>query len=97
MVFWDNRVIELLQAKVSAFSISYHCKNYEDNFKWIFTSVYGLILDEERKTFWVTVPNINRLWNDPWYIGREFNMVRNCSRCSLSMRQISKIIKELNL
>lgn len=64
MVFWDNRVIELIQEEVGAFSISYHCKIYEDNFKWYFIWVYGPILDEERKTFWAIVPNINGLWND---------------------------------
>ena len=41
VVFWDNRVLELVGMEVGLFSISYRFNNYEDGFVWIFSGVYG--------------------------------------------------------
>ena len=41
VVFWDNRMLELVEMEVGQFSISYCFKNCEDGFLWIFTGVYG--------------------------------------------------------
>lgn len=62
--------------------------------------VYGLVLKEERKAFRAKLANISGLWNDPWCIEGDFNMVRfleEMRNCSSYMRRFSKIIKELNL
>ena len=57
-------VLELIETKVGAFSISYCFKNCEGNFKWLFTRVYGLILRRDNEAFWVELANIKGLWND---------------------------------
>ena len=41
LVFWDNRVLELIGMEVGLFSISCRFKNCEDGFSWIFLGVYG--------------------------------------------------------
>ena len=42
VVFWDNRVLDLIGMEVVQFSISCRFRNYEDGFVWVFTGVYGL-------------------------------------------------------
>lgn len=37
LVFWDNRVLQLVGMEVGKFLISCRFKNYEDDFCWIFT------------------------------------------------------------
>ena len=46
LVFWDNRVLELIEMEVDAFSVS--C---EDNFIWMFKRVYSRVLNEKRESF----------------------------------------------
>ena len=41
VVFWDNRVLELVWMEVGLFSISCRFRNCEDGFGWIFSGVYG--------------------------------------------------------
>lgn len=36
LVFWDNRVLQLVGMEVGKFLISCRFKNYEDDFCWIF-------------------------------------------------------------
>ena len=36
VVFWDNRVLELMGMEVGLFSISCRFKNVEDGFRWTF-------------------------------------------------------------
>ncbi|RVW81980.1 hypothetical protein CK203_033216 [Vitis vinifera] len=86
VVLWDNWVLDLLQEEVGAYSISCHFQNYEDDFKWAFTRVYGHILSEEKEAFWAKLIGIKGLWRDPWRVGGDFNIARflgenrNCSR-----------------
>ena len=52
VVFWDNRVLELVGMEVGLFSISCRFKNCEDGFLWIFTRVYGPTLKRYKELFW---------------------------------------------
>ena len=52
VVFWDNRVLDLVDIQKGVFSISCIFKNSEDGFMWMFTEVYGPILRRERESFW---------------------------------------------
>ena len=51
LVFWDNRVLELVGMEVGLFSISCRFKNCEDGFSWIFSGVYGPTLKRYRELF----------------------------------------------
>lgn len=51
VVSWDDKVLELIEVEVGAFSISSHFKNCEDSFKWLFTKVCDHVLREEREAF----------------------------------------------
>ena len=69
LVFWDNRVLELLDMELCAFSVSCCFKNCEDNFIWMFIGVYNPILAKERDDFWNELGAIRGLWHNPWCVG----------------------------
>ena len=103
VVFWDNRVLELMGLEVGLFSISCRFKNVEDGFRWTFSRVYGPTLKRYREAFWEELRAIRGLWTDPWCIGGDFNMIRfpneriRGGRVSSSMRRFSEVIDELEL
>ena len=103
LVFWDNRVLELVGMEVGLFSISCRFKNCEDGFSWIFSVVYDPTLKRYRELFWEELGAIRGLWSDPWCIGGDFNMIRfpnesrRAGRLSSSMRRFSEVIDDLDL
>ena len=103
VVFWDNRVLELVGMEVSLFSILCCFKNCEDGFLWTFTGVYGPTMKRYRELFWEELGAIRGLWPDPWCIGGDFNVVRFPNersrerRLTESMRRFFEVIEELAL
>ena len=92
VVFWDKRVLELLEMEVGAFLVSCRFINCEGGFVWMFSHVYRSILIEEREDFWAELGVIMGLWMDPWCIGGDFSVVRfptdmrGCLRMLVTMR-----------
>ncbi|RVW32495.1 hypothetical protein CK203_081231 [Vitis vinifera] len=90
------RVLELVGMEVGLFSISCRFKNCEDGFVWIFSGVYGPTMKRFREFFWEELGAIRGLWNDPWCIGGDFNMIRfpderrRRGKVSSSMRRFSE-------
>ncbi|RVX17218.1 LINE-1 retrotransposable element ORF2 protein [Vitis vinifera] len=50
--------------------------SWRDGFRWTFSGVYGPTLRKYREVFWEELGAIRGLWNDPWCIGGDFNMIR---------------------
>ena len=40
-MFWDNRLVELLEVEEGMFSVSCRFKNCVNGLMWVFTGVYG--------------------------------------------------------
>ena len=103
VVFWDNRVLELMGMEVGLFSVSCRFKNCEDGLLWTFTGVYGPTMKRHRELFWEELGAIRGLWPDPWCIGGDFNVVRFPNersrerRLTESMRRFFEVIEELAL
>ncbi|RVX05601.1 hypothetical protein CK203_027278 [Vitis vinifera] len=78
------------------FSMSCHFKNYEDDFCWSFTRVYGPTLKVEREGFWSELGAVRGFWSDLWCVVDNFNMIRFPSErskgghLSLAMRRFSE-------
>ena len=51
LVFWDNKVLELVGREEGEYLISCRFKNCEDGFVWVFIRVYRPILRREREGF----------------------------------------------
>ena len=75
VVFWDNRVLELVDLQKGLFSISCTFKSCEDGFIWTFTGVYGPTLRRKRESFWEELGAIKGLWNGPWCVAGDFNVI----------------------
>ena len=103
LVFWDKRVLELIDMELGLFSISCWFKNCVDRFQWMFIGMYGLIVDSSRESFWEELGYVRGLWNIPWCVGGDFNVVRfpyerrKGGRMSSFMRRFLEVIKELEL
>ena len=65
LIFWDNKVLELLELEHDGFTISRRFKNVGNGFVWAFIGVYGLVLSREKKEFWEELGAIKGLWDDP--------------------------------
>ncbi|RVW93092.1 Transposon TX1 uncharacterized 149 kDa protein [Vitis vinifera] len=76
VVFWDNRVLQLEEMEVGNYSVSCRFKNVEDGFCWAFSGVYGPSVKVEREEFLSELGAIKGLWNEPWCVVGDFNMIR---------------------
>ena len=97
LAFWDKRVVELVDMETGIFSVSCCFRNCTDGFQWMFSRVYGPILDSKMELFWEELGVVRGLWNGPWCVGGDFNVVhfpRECKgagRVTNSMRKIFEI------
>ena len=103
LVFWDKRKVEMVEFELGHFSVMCMFKNVDDGFLWAFTGVYRTVERSKREMFWEELGSVKGLWEGPWCIGGDFNMVlspneRNAEgRLSHSMRRFTKVINELGL
>ena len=51
LVFWDNRLVELVGLEEGVFSISCKFKNCVDGIVWVFTGVYEPVCSSDREDF----------------------------------------------
>ena len=69
----------------------------------MFLGVYGPSVKVEGEEFLSELEAIRRLWNEPWCVAKDFNMIRFPSKrsregcLSPTMRRFSEVIEELEL
>ncbi|RVW39007.1 Exocyst complex component SEC8 [Vitis vinifera] len=103
LICWDNMTLNVLEMEVGQFSISCRFRNVEDGFVWMFTRVYGPFSREERGWLWEELGAIRSLWNDPWCLGGDFNVILSQrkrsrqGRLTGAMRRFAQIVDELEL
>ena len=93
VVFWATRCY--VGDGSGEFLILCCFKNYEDDFCWSFTGVYGSTLKKDRESFWGELGVIRGLWSDPWYVANNFNMIRFPSECCRGGR-LSSIVRRFS-
>ncbi|XP_059446549.1 uncharacterized protein LOC132178109 [Corylus avellana] len=52
-------------------------RSVTDNFEWAFAGVYGPNDAGIRSTFWDELGGVMNVWDRPWCVGGDFNVVRN--------------------
>ena len=65
LVFWDNRILELLELERGVYTILDHFRNVEDDYIWVFIGVYGPVLSKAKEEFWEELGAIKGLWDEP--------------------------------
>ena len=99
----DNRVLDLIELEKGEHSISCHFKNCEDGFMWTFTGVYGPTMRRDRECLWNELGGIYGLWNGPWCVVGDFNVILSPEERSRGgslnsdMRRFSDVIENLQL
>ncbi|KAH7863089.1 hypothetical protein Vadar_013200 [Vaccinium darrowii] len=102
-VLWDSRVVEKIEEEYGLFSVSCLFKNVMDGFQWVFTGVYGPVIDRHRGDLWDELSAMAYRWDAPWCVGGDFNVVRfpyerlGCNAVSRNMRRFSDFINEVGL
>ena len=103
ILMWDKRVLEKIDVHVGEFSVSCHWRSLDDDFVWTRTGVYGPNLDPMRNFFWDELLWLRNRWTSPWYLFRDFNIVRfpseqlGCTSFSSAMTDFSDFIDMANL
>ncbi|RVW31016.1 LINE-1 retrotransposable element ORF2 protein [Vitis vinifera] len=103
LVCWDKRSLEVMETEVGKFSVSCRIRNVEDGMTWIFTGVYGPFSKEDKDYLWEELGAIRGLWEDPWCLGGDFNVILSQrersrqGRLSGAMRRFAQTVDELEL
>ena len=103
LIYWDKRTLDVLEMEVGHFSTSCRLRNVEDELVWIFIGVYGPFSREVRDCLWEELGAIRGIWNDPWCLGGDFNVIlsqrerSSQGRLTGAMRRFSQIVDELEL
>ena len=69
----------------------------------MFTSVYGQFTRVEMECLWEEIGAIGRIWEEPWCIGGDFNIILSQSersrqgRITSAMRRFAQVVNELGL
>ncbi|KAH7846593.1 hypothetical protein Vadar_015807 [Vaccinium darrowii] len=102
-VLWDSRVVEKIDEELGMFSVSCLFKNVTDGFQWVFTGVYGPVIDRHKGELWEELSAMAYRWDAPWCVGGDFNVVRfpyersGSNAITRNMRRFSDFINDLGL
>jgi exonuclease III len=103
LLLWDRRVVEKIDECMGSYTVACMFQNVEDQFVWALGGVYGPNLDVERRILWEELAGVMSVWEIPWVIGGDFNIVRfpserSCgSNYSTAMMEFSDFIAEQGL
>lgn len=76
LIFCDKRCLYLLDNMVGEFSMTCRYKNVDVGVIWVVARVYGPLNSIGREILWEELGAVRGLWEDPWCVGGNFNLVR---------------------
>ena len=100
---WASRLVQLVGLEESCHTLSCKFLNCGDNFSWVFTGLYGLSKRDLKEDLWEDLGAIRGMWEDPWCIGGDFNVLRSSKernregRWLGDMRRFFQVIDDLVL
>ena len=103
LICWDKRTLEVLEMEVGNFSISCRLRNVEDGLVWILLVCMGRSLERIGDCMWEELGAIRGIWDDPWCLGGDFNVIlsqrerSSQGRLTGAMRRFAQIVDELEL
>ncbi|KAG5575541.1 hypothetical protein H5410_055675 [Solanum commersonii] len=103
IILWDNSIWEGEVCEVGAYCITVRFLGKTQDFSWHLSSVYGPNNRKERKEVWWELGAVRSLFDGPWVIAGDFNVVRfpsekkNCIRINKAMEDFSDFIEDMEL
>ncbi|XP_035541166.1 uncharacterized protein LOC118344500 isoform X2 [Juglans regia] len=100
---WDNRVVKMVEDCIGVFLVACVLRNLEDGWTWALASVYGPNRDPDRYLLWDEVSGFYSLWELPWCICGDFNIIcfpserEGLSSMTTAMEDFSQLIFDLEL
>jgi hypothetical protein len=98
LLMWDRRVVEKFEVLVGDHVVACSFRDCANNFSWAFAGVYGPNLDPLHRNLWNELAGLLSLWDLPWRIGGDFNVIRfpcersRAARISPAMADFSDFI-----
>ena len=103
LLFWDKKIMELVDSETGLFSISCLFKMGEGGVLWMFSGVYGPVERNLKEIFWEELGSIRGWWEGPWCLGGDFNEILSPSERARGgnitppMRRFAEIVNEMGL
>ena len=103
LLFWDKRIVEVIETVSGVFSVSCLLKNVKDGFQWIFTGVYGPVVANLKENLWEELGSVRGLWSGPWGIRGDFNVTISPSESNKGggvtqpMHRFAEVIEDLGV
>ena len=103
LLFWNKKIMELVDSEIGLFSISCLFKMVEGGVLWMFSGVYGPVERNLKEIFWEELGSIRGWWEGPWCLGGDFNEIFSPSErvrggnITPPMRRFAAIVNEMGL
>ena len=101
LICWDKRSLDLLEWEEGQFSLSCRFRNVDNGVVWVFTGVYGPFTRVDRECLWEEIGAIRGIWEGPWCLRGDFNIILSQSersrqgRITSAMRRFAQVVDEL--
>ncbi|KAG9458670.1 hypothetical protein H6P81_003178 [Aristolochia fimbriata] len=76
VAFWDCRELELIQSEAGNYTLALKFKELTKDTVWTVLVVYGPTAAAQRQEFWDEIAALISLWDLPWMLGGDFNVIR---------------------
>lgn len=103
LMLWDERIWKGELSSLGAYSLTCKFTRKNQDFSWFLTGIYAPNNIEEREEVWWEVGAVRGLFDGPWIVCGDFNIVRfpsekkNCSRTTRVMTDLSDFIEDMGL
>lgn len=76
LLLWNAAFWQKIDEHVGRVSIAVLLKDVKRGSAWVTTSVYGPHNPTDRADFWLELNQVAGMWNRPWVLGGDFNVIR---------------------
>ncbi|XP_047335746.1 uncharacterized protein LOC124939305 [Impatiens glandulifera] len=103
LVTWNEDLFEKVDINIGQFFVSIQFRNRGDNFRWVFSAVYGPVLSNLKSDFFNELVEVTNMWDLPIIFAGDMNEVRvstekkGARRLTRNMHEFSETIENLEL
>ncbi|WMV44670.1 hypothetical protein MTR67_038055 [Solanum verrucosum] len=103
IILWDSSIWEGEVCEVGAYNITCKFTGKAQDLGWHLSGVYAPNSRQEREEVWGELGAVRGLFNGPWVVAGDFNVVRfpsekkNCNRFNKEMEEFSEFIEDMEL